>query len=157
MFTHFSRDFGKNVEGVVTPMTRSEARELAFILLFEHSFSNEPMSELICIAQEDAGYEPDKFACRLAEGTIGHIGEIDELISSCSQNWKLTRISRVALSVMRLSVYEILFEDEIPASVSINEAVELAKRYASKEEASFINGVLGAIARSAEKTEETPS
>ncbi len=137
-------------------MTRSEARELAFILLFEKTFSSEPMSALIQTAREEERAEPDSFCCRIAEGAAEHMDEIDHLIASSSQNWKLERISRVALSALRVAVYEMLFESDIPDSVSINEAVELTKKFATQADSSFVNGVLGAIARRPAE-EEKPS
>jgi len=137
-------------------MTRSEARELAFILLFEKTFSSEPMSSLIQTAQEEEGYEPDDFCRRIAEGAAEHLSEIDGLIAANSQNWKLERISRIPLSALRVAVYEMLFEDDIPESVSINEAVELTKKFSTQADSSFVNGVLGAIARR-EAAEEKPS
>ena len=73
--------------------------------------------------------------------------KIDALIEEHSHKWKTTRLSRVALSVLRLAVYELMYCEDIPVSVSINEAVELAKSYAGEEDASFINGVLGGIVR----------
>ena len=75
------------------------------------------------------------------------MGEIDEAISEHLHKWRKERLSRVALSIIRLSVYEILYGEDIPVSVSINEAVELAKKYGGDDDPSFVNGVLGGIAR----------
>ena len=74
--------------------------------------------------------------------------EIDSVISSNLKNWKLERISKVALAVLRLAIYEMSFVDEVPVSVSINEAVELCKKFAIKEDAAFVNGILGTVAKS---------
>ncbi len=90
----------------------------------------------------------DRFAAELAQGTYSHLGELDELISKNSQNWKLPRISRVALSALRVAVCGMLYERNIPRSVSINEAIELTKKFATPEDASFVNGVLGAVEKS---------
>ena len=87
----------------------------------------------------------DDFAERLAQGVENHEAVIDEMIEKYIRGWKIGRLSKVALSTLRLSVYEILFEEEIPNSVSINEAVELAKKYGGAEDAPFINGVLGSL------------
>lgn len=128
-------------------MTRREARELAFILIFEKLFSEDTVREILQNAGEARDVEEDAFALSLAEGAETHLAEVDARISAHSRNWNKERISRVALSIMRLAVYEMLFVEEIPVSVSINEAVELAKKYGGDEDAPFINGVLGGIAR----------
>ena len=131
-------------------MTRREARELAFILLFERSFSNEAIAEILENAGEARDIVGDTFAISLAEGAVEHTEEIDELISSHAHNWSRERLSRVALAILRLAIYEMQWVEDIPTSVSINEAVELAKRYGGDADASFINGVLGGIARRSE-------
>ncbi|WP_195283667.1 transcription antitermination factor NusB [Harryflintia acetispora] len=129
-------------------MTRSEARELAFILMFEKTFTDDSFEEIIEKAAEGRELSLDRFAAELAQGTYSHLGELDELISKNSQNWKISRISRVALSALRVAVYEMLYEKNIPRSVSINEAIELTKKFATPEDASFVNGVLGAVEKS---------
>ena len=131
-------------------MTRREARELAFILLFERSFGDLSVKEILEASAEARDVEADGFALRLAEGAEAHFAELDDLISQNARNWSTARISRVALAIMRLAIYEMQYEENIPVSVSINEAVELAKKYGGDEDASFINGVLGGIARSVE-------
>lgn len=128
-------------------MTRREARELAFVLLFEKSFTDAPVREILMDAGEARDVESDEFALSLAEGTESRLKPIDEIISAHSHKWSKGRISRVALSVMRLAVYEMQYREDIPVSVSINEAVELAKKYGGDEDSAFINGVLGGISR----------
>ncbi|MCI8443536.1 MAG: transcription antitermination factor NusB [Provencibacterium sp.] len=128
-------------------MTRSQLRELAFVIIFQKSFHEEPVEEIIRCSTDGLETEVEPFARALAEGTENHLGEIDALLSSCSQNWKLPRISRVSLAAMRIAAYEMLYAADIPLSVSINEAIELTKKYASPEDASYVNGVLGALAR----------
>ncbi len=131
----------------VTYMTRREARELAFILLFEMTFTGDPIHILYGNAAEARDVENDAFALSLAEGAAAHLAEEDELISAFSRKWNKDRLSRVALSIMRLAIYEMEFEADIPVSVSINEAVELAKKYGGDDDAPFVNGVLGGVAR----------
>ncbi len=128
-------------------MTRRESRELAFILLFEKSFAEESVADILHAAEEAREVQHDAFALSLAEGAVSHFEEIDALISASSHKWNTSRLSRVALSIMRLAVYEMEWETDIPVSVSINEAVELAKRYGGEADASFVNGVLGGISR----------
>ncbi len=128
-------------------MTRRESREQAFALLFEMMFNDRPIAELAEAASEARDTPASAFALTLASGAQAHLAELDEKIAAYSVKWSKERISRVALSVMRLAVYEMLYEDGIPVSVSINEAVELAKKYGGEEDASFINGILGSISR----------
>lgn len=132
-------------------MTRHEARELAFILLFEKMFTEDSVEEIMQHADEARSVSSDVFALSLAGGAAAHFPELDDIIARHSLNWSKRQTSRVALSLMRLAVYEMMFEPDIPVSVSINEAVELAKKYGGEEEAAFINGVLGGVARQ-EKT-----
>lgn len=126
-------------------MKRSEAREQAFALVFERTINHEPTQDLIDSAGLSRDLLVDDFAERLAQGVENHEAVIDETIEKYIRGWKIGRLSKVALSVLRLSVYEILFEEDIPNSVSINEAVELAKKYGGAEDAPFINGVLGSL------------
>lgn len=131
-------------------MTRREARELAFALLFERSFCEESIAEILENAGEARDIAVDSFAISLAEGAVAHEAEIDELISASAHNWSRDRISRVALAILRLAIFEMQWVEDIPVSVSINEAVELAKRYGGDADAAFINGVLGGVARRGE-------
>ena len=130
-------------------MTRREAREQAFILVFEKSFNEETeIAELIDLAKEFGVIEDDEFLEKLVTTACDKQSEIDEHISNNAKGWKLNRISKVSLAILRLALAEILYFEDIPAGVSINEAVELAKKYATDEDASFVNGLLGTVARS---------
>lgn len=130
-------------------MTRREAREQAFILVFEKSFNEQAeITELIALAKEFGVVEDDEFLEALVTTTCDKQNEIDEHISNNAKGWKLNRISKVSLAILRLALAEILYFEDIPAGVSINEAVELAKKYATDEDASFVNGLLGTVARS---------
>lgn len=133
-------------------MTRRESREQAFALLFEMTFNDQPIEQLAAAASEARDTPVSVFAMTLASGAQAHLAELDEKIAAYSVKWSKERISRVALSVMRLAVYEMLYEDSIPVSVSINEAVELAKKYGGDEDAPFINGILGSISRETPET-----
>jgi N utilization substance protein B len=128
-------------------MTRREAREQALFLVFERLFLSEPVPEIIELAKEARELDPDPFTEKLAVGVFEHIDEIDARIEMYSKGWNKDRISRVVLSILRLCIYEMSFEENIPISVSINEAVELAKKYAGEGDPAFINGILGTIAR----------
>ncbi len=128
-------------------MKRSLAREQAFMLVFEKSFRDETVKEIIEKACEGRNIEVDAFARELTEKVFASLPELDEIISQYSTKWKINRLPRVTLSILRLSICEIQKMDQVPVSVTINEAVELAKKYASPEDASYINGVLGAYVR----------
>lgn len=129
-------------------ISRYKMREQAFILCFEMLFSDSDVDELA----DNAGDARDEFlsdyALDCARGVKAHADDIDARISeNLKQGWKISRISRVSLAIMRLAVYEMLYIDDIPVSVSINEAVELSKKYTVQDDTSFINGVLGSVAK----------
>lgn len=129
-------------------MNRSQEREQAFIILFEKAFNPEiSEEELITMAEESEFIEATPFTEQLIRNTLENSGRIDEVIEENSVGWSLSRMTRVSLAILRLAVGEILYQDDIPDSVSINEAVELAKKYAGKKDSAFINGVLGSIVR----------
>ena len=129
-------------------MTRREEREQAFILLFEKTFNEETeIAELYDFAIENEVITGSDFIKSLAFKAWENVENIDSVIGKYSVGWKLSRISKVALAVLRLAVCEILYFDDIPAGVSINEAVELCKKYAAKEDAAYVNGLLGTAAK----------
>lgn len=128
-------------------MTRKESRELAFILLFEQAVTGEQMSEIIGSAEELREVEVKGFTLRLACGTDNNNEIIDETINKHAKGWKVSRLSKVSAAILRLCVYELLFEKDIPVSVSINEAIDLAKVYGGKDDAPYVNGVLSGIAK----------
>ncbi|MGN0546107.1 MAG: transcription antitermination factor NusB [Acutalibacteraceae bacterium] len=131
-------------------MTRREEREQVFILLFEKSFNSDTdMEQLYDFAIENEVITGSDFVKTLLTKTWENIGEIDGNIEKFSVGWKINRISKVALAVLRLAVCEIIYFDDIPVGVSINEAVELCKKYAAKEDSSFVNGILGSLSKEA--------
>lgn len=135
-------------------MTRREAREQALCLVFERMFNEESMNEIIALAKEARELEADPFAKLLAQGVCDHIDELDEKIEKYSIGWSKKRLSKVILSILRMSIYEIYHMDSIPVSVTINEAVELAKKYGGEGDSAFVNGILGAISRSDDAKDE---
>jgi N utilization substance protein B len=129
-------------------LTRREEREQAFILLFEKAFNEETeVAELYDFAIENEVIVGSDFVKSLLFKTWENVESIDSAIEKYSVGWKISRISKVALAVLRLAVCEILYFDDIPAGVSINEAVELCKKYAAKDDASFVNGLLGTASK----------
>ena len=131
-------------------MNRREARKNAFYLVFQMGFNEkdnfDEIKELFFEQQEEEIGEKEKtFILKEAEGTKVHLEEIDEMISKKSKKWTKERISKVDIAILRLAIYEIYFSGEIPSSVAINEAVELAKEFSTEEAPAFINGILGSI------------
>lgn len=131
-------------------MTRKQAREEAFILIFEKEFNDDDLADILSLAEEVRDITADDYIKNVFFGVFENIDAIDEIISQNAVGWTIKRITKTALAILRLAIYEIRYYDEIPVSVSINEAVELAKKYATKEDASFVNGILSTVAKSVE-------
>ena len=137
-------------------MTRREAREQAFILVFEQAVREEPMDGILHDAAEARDFVPGSFAEGEALGVEVHQQEIDQLIEGHIRGWSLRRLSKVALALLRLAVYEMMWDEGIPYSVSINEAVELAKTYGGKDDAPYVNGVLASISKALPEKQDKP-
>lgn len=126
-------------------MTRREAREALFVLLYEMTFNSpEELESTVENASEDRDLS-DAYILSTARGVYEKKEEIDARISENARGWTLSRMSRTTLSILRISIYEMLFGN-IPYNVSINEAVELAKKYDHDQAPTFINGILNTIA-----------
>ena len=131
---------------------RRVAREAALSLLYSSDITDSDVAEVI----ESGSYPADnlvlsEYAEQLVLGAVAHCDEIDERLASTSENWAVDRMPVVDRAILRLAPYEMIFVDEVPVSVAINEAVELAKAYGGEDESSrFVNGVLGRIARTLE-------
>ena len=122
---------------------RSEEREQAFCLLFQSLFNTDENFEIYEETIESVG----DYARSIALGVEEKKDNLDGLIEKYSKGWKVKRLPKVNLAILRLAAYEILFVDDVPESVAINEAVELAKKYSGESAYSFINGVLGALVK----------
>ena len=144
-------------------MTRTSARQLAVQLSFALSAGSDLTPEeflqdeyYAALPADETLYRevPDEdqkaYICALVNGVREHSEELDEIITRFSRGWKLPRISRTALAVLRCALYEICYMPDVPAAAAINEAVELAKSYDEPETVSFINGILGGFMRSRE-------
>lgn len=128
-------------------LSRSEAREQAFMLLFSRSFVQEPLEDTLADAEELFEGGVCDYARVVVMGIEAVQDEIDaDIARLLKKGWSLSRISRTSLTILRLAVYEIKFLDSIPDSVSVNEAVELAKKY-TIDESGFVNGILGSFIR----------
>ncbi len=124
--------------------SRRRARELALQLLYQHEMTAAPLEQM----QED--FEEWKsatdgirqFADVLIRGTLDHLEEIDGELARQTANWRLERLAAVDRNILRLAMYELLFQSETPHAVVIDEAIEIAKKYGAEESARFVNGVL---------------
>lgn len=129
-------------------MNRSEMREQAFVLLYEHEFfKDKPCVELEEIYSENIA-KLSAYAKQLFEGAVEEREPLDCVIEKFLKGWKIGRVSKINLAILRLAVYEMNHSENVPESVVINEAVELAKKYSGKEDSKFINGILGSYSRS---------
>ena len=130
-------------------MNRNEAREQAFLFVFNECFNAEQsVPEIIATATEASNYVEDAYSRKLLDGVKAHKEELDEVIESKLKKWRLSRLPKTTLAILRIACFEILYCEDVPDSVAINEAVELAKKFGSENDYVFINGVLGNIARS---------
>lgn len=138
---------------------RRAARETAFILIFTKSFFDDiSMSQLLEAEQENTDGKFDKYTVSLLYCYEKHTIQVDELIRKYSVGWNFSRLSRVVLALLRVSVTEIAYRsDKVPVSASINEAVELAKVYGGADDPAFINGILGSLVRNEKFGEESCS
>ena len=134
---------------------RREGRELALQALYSKDLVQDANFALKRIIESFAeGEEPTlevnskayAFASELVNGVIAHLSEIDARISEKSKHWSMSRMARVDLNILRLAVFELLFRTDIPKNVTMNEAIEVAKKFGSEDSASFVNGILDEIA-----------
>lgn len=132
-------------------MSRREIREHLFRMLFHKEFyKEEELDEQIALyfdnlektpAEEQVSEVTDRF-----RAILERIPEIDEMVDEVSKGWRLNRMGKVDLTILRIAIYEMKYDDEIPVGVAINEAVELAKKYGEDHSRSFVNGILAKLA-----------
>ncbi len=135
---------------------RRKAREYALQGLYMHEISATPVETLTRLEWVENPI-PDgirDFAVTLIEGSITNIGEIDDLIIKYSKNWKFERLSAVDKSILRISIYAMLFLKDIPVIVTINEGIELGKLYGGESSGQFINGILDAVRKQERRDEQ---
>ena len=136
-------------------LKRREAREFTVGLLFETEFkAGENISEIYEMSVDNREIPEDEYIKRAYFGVYENVEQIDALIGAHSNGWKTHRLTRLSRSVMRLCVYEMLFEDDIPYSVSINEAIELTKKFDDFKAKAFVNGVLNSVKNELEPKKE---
>ena len=148
-------------------MSRRDSRDAAVKIIFQNMFTDSrlnvagwgdrsvlPSDPSDCAqmietyyesTQEECGEQDKEYIHNIIEGVMKEVSAIDQYIIKNSKDWTIDRMSRIDLAIMRVAIFEILYREDIPASVSINEAVELAKKYSHEDAGSFINGILGSI------------
>jgi transcription antitermination protein NusB len=129
--------------------TRRKARELAVQILYQADLAKSDLDEAMSLfwAHFPVESEVREFCQQLVLGTLDRLSSIDELLSEASEHWSLGRMSVVDRNILRLATHELLDRPDIPPSVSINEAIEIAKKYSTSDAAVFINGVLDRVKR----------
>ena len=135
-------------------MKRRKAREYALQMLFqldftERAYNDKALEEFWSGKKEQSDIK--EFAMDLVKGTRNNLDKIDAMIETFTDNWLLKRMAAVDRNILRFAAYEILFRKDIPSAVTINEALEIAKKYSSIEAAAFLNGVLDRLAKEAGK------
>lgn len=130
-------------------MSRKIARELAVQLLYQVEIQKDDVKEQIeTFLEDNALSDNDKeYFLSAVNGTLENIDDINKLIESNSKNWSINRIAKVDLSILRLAIFELTKRTDIPQNVSINEAIELAKKFGTDESKAFINGILAEIVK----------
>jgi N utilization substance protein B len=135
-------------------MKRRKAREYALQILFQADFKekkidNKDLEEFWSDKKESRNVK--EFTEEIVRGTLNRLDEIDAMIEKVAENWLLKRMAAVDRNILRFAVYEILYKKDIPSAVTINEAIEIAKKFSSTESAPFINGVLDRLAKESGK------
>ena len=148
-------------------MSRRDSREAAVKIIFQNTFTdarlfvskddldsdlkeNIDIEKMLSTYTESLNEEEiksldEKYIKSVLEGVVEKVVSIDEYIAKYSKDWSIERMSKIDLAILRVAIYEVLYKDDIPSSVSINEAVELAKKYSHEDASSFINGILGSV------------
>ena len=132
---------------------RSKARKRALDILFQADVRGDDVALTLAAEAKRAANEPAReaswlYAREIVDGVVDHIDEIDEQITTHSREWKLERMPAIDRSLLRMGAWELLYNDDVPTAVVIDEAVELAKEFSTDDSGAFVHGVLARIARS---------
>jgi transcription antitermination protein NusB len=132
---------------------RTKARKRALDILFQSDVRGDELAVTLAAEAKRAASEPSResswlYARDIVDGVIDHRDEIDEQITTFAKDWSLARMPAVDRALLRMAVWEILYNDEVPTAVAIDEAVELAKEFSTDDSGAFVHGVLARIARS---------
>lgn len=132
------------------PAKRRDVREAAFLLSFEKLFRDDSLDDIFMSAKEIDEFPFDEEAENLVRGIYEKSDEIDEIISKFSNKRAVSRIPKINLAILRLAIYEALYDEKVPLNVAISEAVSLTQRYAKEPDIAFVNGILGSFSKSGE-------
>jgi N utilization substance protein B len=135
-------------------MSRRDIRDSAFKLVFEQLLRDDDINELYDIAEEIDEITVNDEVKKIVEGTIAHAEELDGIIAGYSKSRAVSRISKLNLAILRIALYESIYDDNTPMNAAISEAINLSMTYTYQEDTSFINGVLGAFSRDRQKNGE---
>ena len=128
---------------------RTQARECALQILYQYEMNPEPMAEILkkFWSQQDETFSEDirGFAEKLVLGTVEHQADIDKVVERHADNWELSRMAMIDRNILRFATYELLYLADVPPKVTLNEAVNLAKKFSQEESGKFVNGVLDKI------------
>jgi len=134
-------------------MTRREIRDSAFKLIFEQLLRDDDIQELYDIAEEIDEITVNDEVKKMVEGTLEHAEELDEIIAGYSRSRSIARISKLNIAILRIALYESIYDENTPMNAAISEAIKISMMYTYQEDTSFINGVLGAFSRDRQKAE----
>lgn len=137
---------------------RRQGRELALQLLFQVEMTRDPAAEVVrrFWSSQRHARAAEEFAETLAFGTLENLQIIDQRIAGATENWRLERMAVVDRNVLRMAIFELLFHEQTPPAVIIDEAIEVVRKYGAPESAPFINGVLDAVRRDVENAPSRP-
>jgi N utilization substance protein B len=126
---------------------RRKARELALQMLYQHDLSGNPADTIIGTFEDlqKSKANTREFATKIFRGTLDHLAQIDEMIVAQADNWRIERMAVVDRNIIRMSIYEFLYETDTPKLVIIDEAIEIAKKFGTQKSSQFINGILDGI------------
>ena len=134
-------------------MSRREIRDSAFKLVFEQLLRDDDITELYDIADEIDEIIVNDEVKKIVEGTLAHAEELDSIIAGYSKSRSLSRISKLNIAILRIAIYESLYDENTPMNAAISEAINLANTYSYNEDSKFINGVLGVFSRDQKQKE----
>jgi N utilization substance protein B len=132
---------------VTTVVSRRQARRAAFVLLYQLDMRDGPLEALYERYSADTGELIPAYTREAVDGAAGMLGILDRRLDGATEGWSIDRLGAVERAILRLALWELAERPDVPAEVAIDEAIELAKRYASAEAAGLVNGVLGRLAR----------
>lgn len=136
---------------------RRRAREDTLRILFQFEFNNTQPEKMLTLYWDNiqVSKEVREYSTWLVNGVVSHLDSIDDIIQSISEHWRISRMALVDRNILRIAVFELLYEENLAPAIVINEAIEIAKKYSGDDAATFINGILDAVRKNLEKIKKT--